>query len=157
MLLGQQHTWPAYAGRLRRSQKNRGERFLRTPGWDAIIRPRPSGAGGITRESSRKSRDRTGCVRKGAIVVPSTHLALNYAIIFSTKDRQPLIATAITVSPSALDAVRRYIARQQEHHRRKTFQEEYLELLKRAVLLLIPGISGDSARPGRGGMVFLIP
>ena len=41
--------WPAYAGLLRRSQKNlaRGERFLRTPGWDAIMRPRPSGAGGI--------------------------------------------------------------------------------------------------------------
>ena len=92
----------------------RGERFLRAPGWDAIIRPRPSGAGGITRESP--------CVE--------------LPIIFSTKDRQPSIATAITVSPSALDAVRRYIARQQEHPRRKTFQGEYLELLKQSRIAL---------------------
>ena len=45
---------------------------------------------------------------------------------------------AITVSPSALDAVRRYIALQEEHHRKKTFQEEYLELLNQS------GIAFDS-------------
>jgi len=28
--------------------------------------------------------------------------------------------------------VREYIARQEEHHRKRTFQEEYLELLKRS-------------------------
>ncbi len=37
---------------------------------------------------------------------------------------------AFTVSASLLDTVRNYIARQEEHHRKKTFQEEYVELLK---------------------------
>ena len=36
-----------------------------------------------------------------------------------------------TVSRSARDAVHRYIENQVEHHRRKTFQEKYLELLDR--------------------------
>ena len=39
---------------------------------------------------------------------------------------------AFTVSPSQVDSVYRYIARQEEHHRRKTFAEEYREFLKRA-------------------------
>lgn len=38
---------------------------------------------------------------------------------------------AFTVSVSMLEAVRHYIARQEEHHRKKTFREEYVELLKR--------------------------
>ena len=37
---------------------------------------------------------------------------------------------AFTVSPSQVDPVRRYIANQEEHHRKKTFEEEYLELLR---------------------------
>ena len=37
---------------------------------------------------------------------------------------------AFTVSPSQLDAVKRYIANQEEHHHKKTFQEEYMEFLK---------------------------
>ena len=36
---------------------------------------------------------------------------------------------AFTVSPSQIDDLKQYIANQAEHHRRKTFQEEYLELL----------------------------
>ena len=36
-----------------------------------------------------------------------------------------------SVSPSQLDAVMRYIDVQQEHHRTKTFQEEYRQLLDR--------------------------
>ena len=39
---------------------------------------------------------------------------------------------AFTVSASQRDVVREYIARQEEHHRKRTFQEEYLELLKRS-------------------------
>ena len=39
---------------------------------------------------------------------------------------------AFTVSASQRAAVRDYIARQEEHHRKRTFQEEYLELLQRA-------------------------
>ena len=39
---------------------------------------------------------------------------------------------AFTVSVSQRDVVRAYIARQEEHHRKRTFQEEYVELLKRS-------------------------
>ena len=38
---------------------------------------------------------------------------------------------AFSVSPSHRENVRSYIARQEEHHRNRTFQEEYLELLHR--------------------------
>jgi putative transposase len=38
---------------------------------------------------------------------------------------------AFSVSHSNLPAVRKYIARQLEHHRRRTFQEEFLDFLKR--------------------------
>jgi REP element-mobilizing transposase RayT len=38
---------------------------------------------------------------------------------------------AFTVSPSLRENVRNYIARQEEHHRKRSFQEEYLELLHR--------------------------
>ena len=37
---------------------------------------------------------------------------------------------AFSVSPSALESVKRYILNQEDHHRRVTFQEEYVELLK---------------------------
>jgi putative transposase len=37
---------------------------------------------------------------------------------------------AFTVSASRIEVVRDYIARQEEHHRRKTFQEEYLKFLE---------------------------
>lgn len=35
------------------------------------------------------------------------------------------------VSPSQLDAVLQYVSKQHEHHRARTFQEEYRELLRR--------------------------
>ena len=38
---------------------------------------------------------------------------------------------AFTVSYSHIDTVRSYIQRQEEHHRTKTFQEEYILFLKR--------------------------
>ncbi len=38
---------------------------------------------------------------------------------------------AFSVSPSQVEEVRQYIRGQEEHHRVRTFQEEYLELLKR--------------------------
>ena len=38
---------------------------------------------------------------------------------------------AFTVGASQIAAVKEYIARQIEHHRKRTFQEEYLEFLKR--------------------------
>jgi len=39
---------------------------------------------------------------------------------------------AISVSPLAIHAVTQYIAHQEEHHLRKTFDEEYVEILNRA-------------------------
>jgi putative transposase len=136
--------------------------------------------------------------------MPSTHLSLHYHVVFSTKDRVPIIGDvwkgrlhsylggvvrnvdgvaeaiggvadhvhlliglrakasladvvrdvkavssrwvheeigerifswqegygAFTVSPSQRDVVRGYIARQEEHHRLRTFQEEYIGLLE---------------------------
>ena len=38
---------------------------------------------------------------------------------------------AFSVSPGHLEAVRVYIARQQEHHRKESFQEEFLRLLEK--------------------------
>ena len=38
---------------------------------------------------------------------------------------------AFSVSPSQLDAVLQYLQTQEEHHRTRTFQEEYRELLRR--------------------------
>ena len=37
---------------------------------------------------------------------------------------------AFSVSASVIEKVKTYIANQEEHHRKKTFQEEYVELLK---------------------------
>ena len=37
---------------------------------------------------------------------------------------------AFTVSPSQVATVKEYVANQIEHHRRKTFEEEYVELLR---------------------------
>jgi putative transposase len=37
---------------------------------------------------------------------------------------------AFSVSPSNIEGVKRYIFNQAEHHRRKSFQEEYVELLQ---------------------------
>jgi putative transposase len=38
---------------------------------------------------------------------------------------------AFSVSHSNLDTIRNYLSTQQEHHRKKTFQQEYLEFLQR--------------------------
>jgi REP element-mobilizing transposase RayT len=39
---------------------------------------------------------------------------------------------AFTVSASQIERVKSYIARQEEHHRQKSFQEEYVEFLKQS-------------------------
>ena len=38
---------------------------------------------------------------------------------------------AFSVSQSAINTVKKYIANQKEHHRKKTFKEEYVEFLER--------------------------
>ena len=67
--------------------------------------------------------------------MPSTQLSLHYHVVFSTKDRTPVIAAAwrerlhaylggvvrnVEGEPEAIGG----IARQEEHHRKRTFQEE---------------------------------
>lgn len=39
---------------------------------------------------------------------------------------------AFTVSPAAVAGVKRYVLNQETHHRRQTFQEEYVAILKAA-------------------------
>jgi len=39
---------------------------------------------------------------------------------------------AFTVSASQIEAVKKYIANQEEHHRKTTFQDEYLKFLKQS-------------------------
>ena len=38
---------------------------------------------------------------------------------------------AVSVSESGINSVREYIKNQEEHHKKKTFQEEYDEFMKR--------------------------
>jgi len=45
---------------------------------------------------------------------------------------------AFSVSASLRDEVRAYIARQEEHHRRRTFREEYLALLTKSGVAFDP-------------------
>ena len=40
----------------------------------------------------------------------------------------------VTVSPSHVESVKRYILNQEQHHQHKNFEQEYLELLKLAGL-----------------------
>jgi hypothetical protein len=37
---------------------------------------------------------------------------------------------AFTVSPGQLEKVRAYVLNQEEHHRKRTFREEYLDMLR---------------------------
>jgi hypothetical protein len=39
---------------------------------------------------------------------------------------------AVTVSPSQISTVTRYILNQEQHHRHKSFKDEYVEMLKLA-------------------------
>ena len=42
--------------------------------------------------------------------------------------------SAISVSPTAVEAVVRYIEQQPEHHRRRSFEDEYLKILNKAAI-----------------------
>jgi len=44
---------------------------------------------------------------------------------------------ALSVSSSIVDKVRSYIARQEEHHKKRTFDDEYKEFIKSSGLLLV--------------------
>lgn len=45
---------------------------------------------------------------------------------------------AFTVSATARDAVKNYIANQEQHHRVKSFREELIEMLERALIMFDP-------------------
>jgi REP element-mobilizing transposase RayT len=66
---------------------------------------------------------------------------------------------AFTVSPSQRDTVRSYISRQEEHHRKRSFQEEYLELLQRCGVDFDERyslVNGNFPPPLRGLIVLVI-
>jgi len=49
---------------------------------------------------------------------------------------------AVSVSEAVVDKVREYIQRQEEHHRKKSFGEEYQEFLE------THGLSGEGLKSG---------
>jgi putative transposase len=51
---------------------------------------------------------------------------------------------AFTVSALQIESVKSYIARQEDHHRRKTFQEEYVDLLRETDWSMTKNISGET-------------
>ena len=53
---------------------------------------------------------------------------------------------AITVSPSGRSEVTDYIRNQAEHHRKKTFREEFLRILKLAEIDFEPKYIDDDTR-----------
>jgi REP element-mobilizing transposase RayT len=57
----------------------------------------------------------------------SSKWAKRHAVKFAWQRRYG----AFTVSESAVPAVRKYIKEQKEHHKRRTFESEYVELLNR--------------------------
>jgi hypothetical protein len=68
----------------------------------------------------------------------TTHQQLLYHIVFSTKNNGSSLSFAwqdgfgaFTVSPSKKDAVGNYVRNQLQHHQKLTFEEEYLEFLKK--------------------------
>ncbi len=56
---------------------------------------------------------------------------LNETDLLSSKFEWQIGYGAFTVSHSKIETVRRYIQTQKEHHRKQTFQEEYIELLQK--------------------------
>jgi hypothetical protein len=60
----------------------------------------------------------------------STHIATSYQIVFSTKDREPVLRQ--DRRSELFRYIWEYITRQEEHHRKTTFQEEYRKLLVEA-------------------------
>ena len=60
--------------------------------------------------------------------MPSTHLSLHYHVVFSTKNRHSWI------EPDWRDDLHRYLGgciTQAEHHQKRRFEDEYLDLLKK--------------------------
>ncbi len=82
--------------------------------------------------------------------MPHRFVSLIVHVVFSTRGRAPALTPdlsdrwfpppalrlatgdgAFAVSGSRLEAVKNYVARQQEHHRKVTFQKEFVSLLKK--------------------------
>jgi hypothetical protein len=65
----------------------------------------------------------------------NTYTQICIHIVFAVQGRQDVIGQegfgAFSYSHSQLRTVIRYIQNQQEHHQRKSFNQEYVELLKR--------------------------
>ena len=53
---------------------------------------------------------------------------------------------ALTVSPSGRNAVAKYIREQEAHHRKRSFREEFMEILKKAEINYDPRFINDDTR-----------
>ncbi len=67
--------------------------------------------------------------------MPSTHVSLHVHIVFRRKTATRSSTAhgsdgSTDTSAEQIESVREYIRGQKEHHRTRTFQEEYLEFLK---------------------------
>ena len=62
--------------------------------------------------------------------MPNTYTSLAYHLILSTKGRAPVITFAIGPHVHAYLAVVRYAKNQVEHHRRRAFQDGFIEFLE---------------------------
>jgi REP element-mobilizing transposase RayT len=120
----------------------------REPWLEAAIRERlwPY-IGGIARDNGMKALEVGGVADHVHLLVSiPASMALSKAVQLLkggsshwVKDTFPNIAGfswqdgygAFTVSQSQLDVVRQYVRNQEEHHRTKTFEEEYRAFLKR--------------------------
>ena len=60
---------------------------------------------------------------------------------------------AFTVSASQREVVRQYIQQQAEHHRTRTFREEYLELLRRSGVEFDERYFSPAPRPGLAAFI----
>jgi hypothetical protein len=65
--------------------------------------------------------------------MPGSFACLHCHVVFSTKTGFAWQAGygAFAVSHSNLDGVKAYIARQEQHHEKRTFQDEFIALLRR--------------------------
>jgi hypothetical protein len=60
---------------------------------------------------------------------------------------------AFTVSQSNVERVQDYIARQKEHHQKKSFRDEFIEFWKRMVLNTTKSICDDALSPAFAGLM----
>ena len=79
----------------------------------------------------RKAREASG--RHIISRMPRSYTNLIHHIVFSIRERRPLITVAremrLNVSTSQMPGVERYIAGQKKHHSKRMFRDEFVQML----------------------------